>query len=146
MSGKEHGSPNENDIQRPLSPLNRSQAIQNQPFSEQELEGQRTGEDGLDPRHSGSDAIDSVLFTGTEEASEQPPRLPTNDDPSSAEPGTSQDVAPGQAGHKLRSTAEETSRRPSARPPLSIDTGTVTPESNLVCNFKIYDCPSSMFL
>lgn len=147
MSGEKHGSPNENEIPRPTSPQNRSQAIRYQTSSEQELEEQRSGEESLDPRHSGSDAISSAPLAGTEEASEQPLRLTTNEDPSLAEPGTTQDVAPEQAGHRsLRTTAAETSRISLARPPLSIDTGPATAESNLVCNFKTYSFPSCIFL
>ena len=139
MSGKKHGSPNENYISRPISPQNRSQAIRYQRSSEQELEEQRIGEDSLDPRHSGNDAPNSAIpFAGTEEASEQPPRLPTNEDPTSHEPGTTQEAAPGKAGHSLsRTAAAETFPRSLARPPLSIDTGTVTAESNLVCVSKL---------
>ena len=143
MSGKEHGSPKESGIPQPHSPQNRSTAIRYQPFSEQELEEQRTGEDHLDPRHSGSDATNSVPSAGTEEASTQPPRLRTNEDPRSADPGTTRDVALGQAG-QLRTTDAETSRRSLARPPLSIDTRPVTAESNLVCNLKTYNFPSCM--
>ena len=148
MSGEKHGSPNENDISRPTSPQNRSQAIRYQTSSEQELVEQRSAEDNLDLRHSGSDAIRSVPLAGTEEASEQPLRLRTNKDPSSAESGTTRDVAPGQAGHNrsLRTTAAETSRISLARPPLSIDTGPATAESNLVCNFKTYSFPSCISL
>ena len=138
MSGKKYGSPNENYISRPISPQNRSQAIRYQRSSEQELEEQRIGEDSLDSRHSGSDATNiAIPFAGTEEASEQPPRLPTNEDPTSDEPGTTQDAAPEQAGHGLsRTAAAGISPRSLDRPPLSIDTGTVTAESNLVCISK----------
>ena len=145
MSGKEHGRPNENDIPRPLSPQNRSQAIQYQTVSEQEPEEHRTGDDDSDLRQSGSDAVNSVPFAETAEASEQPPRLPRNEDHTLAELGMTQDVAPGQAGHRLRTTGAETSRIPLARPPLSIDTGSVTAESNLVCNFNKYGLPSCIF-
>ena len=146
MSGKEHGGPNENEISRPLSPQNSSEAFRYQIHSDQRIKEQRTGEEGLDPRRSGSDAINSVPFAGTEEASEPPPRLPTNQDPSSAEPGTTQDVAPGQAGHRLRTIAAETSRRSLARPPLSIDTRPVTAESNPVCICNPHSFPSCIFL
>ena len=146
MSGKEHGGPNENEISRPLSPQNRSEAFRYQTHSEQKVEEQRTGEENLGPRRSGSDAINSVPFAATEEASEQPPRSLTNQDPSSAEPGTTQDGALGQAGHRLRTIAAETSQISLARPPLSIDTRPVTAESNTVRICNPYSFPSCIFL